>query len=77
MKYRYFDMPETMKWTFGEVLYGFSWKEFVMTVPSPMFLVTTFKSNGQPNACMQSWATFTSADHGKGFYAILASVNKN
>ena len=26
---------------------------------------------------MQSWATFTSADHGNGFYAILASVNKN
>lgn len=30
----------------------------------------------QPNACMQSWATFTSANNGKGFYAILASVNK-
>ena len=77
MKYKYIDMPETMKGTFGEGMHGFSWKEFVMTVPSPMFLVTTYKFNGQPNACMQSWATFTSADHGKGFYAILASVNKN
>lgn len=51
--------------------------EFVATVPAPLFLVTTYKSNGMPNACMQSWATFTSADHGNGFYAILASVNKN
>ena len=48
-----------------------------MTVPSPLFLVTTWKANGQPNACMQSWAAFTSADRGNGFYAILASVNKN
>ena len=33
MKYKYIDMPETMKGTFGEGMYGFSWKEFVMTVP--------------------------------------------
>ena len=79
MKYHYKDMPESMKGTFGDFSrsFGFCWKEFVMTVPSPLFLVTTYKSNGQPNACMQSWATFTSANHGKGFYAILASVNQN
>ena len=79
MKYSYNEMPEQMKGTFGDFSrnFGFSWKEFVMTIPSPMFLVTTYKSNGKPNACMQSWATFTSADHGNGFYAILASVNKN
>lgn len=79
MKYTYSEMPNTMKGTFGDFSrsFGFSWKEFVMTIPSPLFLVTTFKSNGQPNACMQSWATFTSANKGNGFYAILASVNKN
>lgn len=79
MKYKYSEMPDTMKGTYGEFsqAFGFSWKEFVMTIPSPMFLVTTYKSNGQPNACMQSWATFTSANKGNGFYAILASVNKN
>lgn len=79
MKYLYSEMPETMKGTFGDFSksFGFSWKEFVMTVPSPMFLVTTYKSNGLTNACMQSWATFTSANSGNGFYAILASVNKN
>lgn len=79
MKYSYSDMPEAMKGTFGDVSrsFGFSWKEFVMSVPSPLFLVTSYKSNGKANACMQSWATFTSANKGKGFYAILASVNKN
>ena len=71
MKYAYHEMPEGMKGTFGDFSrnFGFCWKEFVMTVPSPLFLVTTYKSNGQPNACMQSWATFTSADRGNGFYA--------
>lgn len=78
MKYKYHKMPESFIGTYGDFSrnFGFSWMEFVMTVPSPMFLVTTFKSNGLPNACMQSWATFTSANHGNGFYAILASVNK-
>ena len=79
MKYVYSEMPESLKGTYADYSrnFGFSWKEFVATVPSPLFLVTTYKSNGLPNACMQSWATFTSADHGKGFYAILASVNKS
>ena len=78
MKYSYQDMPETMKGTYGEYsrAFGFSWKEFVASVPSPLFLVTSYKANGMPNACMQSWAVFTSADRGNGFYAILASVNK-
>ena len=79
MKHSYSDMPEAMKGTFGDVSrsFGFCWKEFVMSVPSPLFLVTSYNSNGKPNACMQSWTTFTSANKGRGFYAILSSVNKN
>ena len=79
MKKSYQEMPESLKGTYGEFsrAFGFCWKEFVMTVPSPMFLVTTYKSNGEPNACMQSWAAFTSANKGNGFYAILGSVNKS
>ena len=78
MKYSYREMPESLKGTYAEISknFGFSWKEFVMTIPSPLFLVTTYKSNGKPNACMQSWANFTSANHGNGFYALLVSVNK-
>ena len=78
MKYAYSEMPESLKGNYADVssAWGFCWKEFVMTVPSPMFLVTTYKANGLTNACMQSWSTFTSADHGKGYYAILGSVNK-
>lgn len=79
MKHSYRETPETIKGSFTEYAktIGFSWKEFVMSVPSPMFLVTTYKSNGLPNACMQGWSAFTSANHGEGYYAILGSVNKN
>ena len=79
MKYSYKEMPERMKGTYGDFSknFGFSWKEFVMTISSPLFLVTTYKSNGKPNACMQSWANFTSANHGNGFYVLLGSVNKS
>ena len=78
MKYSYRDMPEGLKGTYAEFSknFGFDWKEFVMGIPTPLFLVTTYKSNGQPNACMQSWASFTSAGKGNGYYAILSSVNK-
>ena len=78
MKYQYKAMPESMRGTYGEFAknFGFDWKEFIMGIPTPMFLVTTYKSNGQPNATMQSWAGFTSANHGGGYYVILCSVNK-
>ena len=79
MKFQYNAMPESMRGTYGELSknFGFDWKEFVMGIPTPLFLVTTYKSNGQPNATMQSWAGFTSANHGGGYYAILCSVNKH
>jgi flavin reductase (DIM6/NTAB) family NADH-FMN oxidoreductase RutF len=54
--------------------YGFSWMDFVTAIPAPLFLATTWKSNGKTNACLQSWACFSGDED--GFYAILSSVNK-
>ena len=78
MKQHYNEIPSSLHGTYAEFSsnFGFDWKEFVMGIPTPMFLVTTYKSNGQPNATMQSWATFTSADRGNGYFAVLASVLK-
>lgn len=73
MKYQYYETPENMK---RLEAWGFNWLEFVTSIPAPMFLVTTYKTNGKTNACMQSWATFTTADKGSRFFAILSSVNK-
>jgi len=33
----------------------FSWLEYIVTVPNPIFLVTTYKENGKPNANLHSW----------------------
>lgn len=72
MKKEYSVMPKSM----AEVeAYGFSWMDFVTAIPAPLFVVTSYKSNGMPNACLQSWACF-SGNTG-GYYAILSSVNKS
>jgi flavin reductase (DIM6/NTAB) family NADH-FMN oxidoreductase RutF len=54
--------------------YGFSWMDFVTAIPSPLFVVTSYKSNGKPNACLQSWACFNGES--EKFFAILSCVNK-
>lgn len=33
----------------------FSWLEYVVTVPNPIFLITSNKENGKPNANLHSW----------------------
>lgn len=48
--------------------------DFVTAIPSPLFVVTSYKANCKPNACLQSWACFNGGKD--GFYAILSSVNK-
>lgn len=72
MKYQYNSLPESMSKMYT---FGFSWMEYVLSIPSPMFLVTSYKSNNKANACMQAWTSFTGNE--KGFYAILSSVYKN
>lgn len=72
MKKKYASVPASM----AEMeTYGFSWMEFVTAIPSPLFVVTTYKANGKPNACLQSWACFNGSP--QGFYAVLSSVNKS
>lgn len=35
-----------------------SWYDFVAEMPSLMFVVTGWKSNGKENTCLQSWSSF-------------------
>ena len=71
MKKTYSTLPESMK---NMEMYGFHWMEFVTSVPSPLYIITSYKSNGKPNACMQSWTTFTGGKN--GFFAIVSAVSK-
>lgn len=71
MKKEYSNIPSSM---LNMQTYGFSWMDFVTAIPAPLFVVTTYKSNGKENACLQSWACFNGDNN--GYYAILSSVNK-
>lgn len=71
MKKEYSSVPPSMA---AMETYGFSWMDFITAIPSPLFVVTSYKSNGKPNACLQSWACFSGSP--RGFYAILSSVSK-
>ena len=70
MKKEYSMMPSSME---NINAYGFSWMDFVTAIPAPLFVVTSYKSNGKPNACLQSWACFNGDTN--GFYAVLSSVS--
>ncbi|MBP3656343.1 MAG: flavin reductase [Clostridia bacterium] len=48
--------------------------DFVTAIPSPLFVVTTYKRNGKTNACIQSWAAFSGNE--KHFYAVLTNVSR-
>lgn len=44
MKKKYSTLPESMK---NMEMYGFNWMEFVVSVPSPLYIMTSYKSNGR------------------------------
>ena len=72
MKKEYSAKPDAMK---NVETFGFSWMDFITAIPSPLLVVTSYKSNSLPNACLQSWSTFVGEDH--AFYCIMANVNKS
>ena len=74
MKREFSTKPENMKEEWPGELSMFSWMDFVTGIPLPLFVVTGYKSNNQPNATMQSWASFVS-DAGE-FVCVLGSANK-
>ncbi|SET82843.1 hypothetical protein [Lacrimispora sphenoides] len=47
MKKEFKRCPETIN---KSELYGFSWIEYVLAIPSPLIVVTSYKDNGKPNA---------------------------
>lgn len=70
MKKSFFTCPETIN---ESTLYGFSWMEHVLAIPSPLVCVTSYKENGLPNATMQSWCTFSGSD---GFHVLFSAVDR-
>jgi len=74
MKKEFTVKPEKITELWPGELITFSWQDFLTAIPSPIFLVTTYKSNGKENACLQSWSTFVGGDG--EFICIIGSVSK-
>lgn len=76
MKNEFYSKPQTFKkqYDWYDEIAAFSWQDFLTAIPSPLFVVTSYKSNGKENACLQSWSTFV-GDSGE-FICIIGSVNK-
>ena len=74
MKKEYDSQPINFKEEWPGEFSSFAWQDFLTAIPSPIFLVTTYKDNGKENACMQSWSTFV-GDAGE-FICIIGSVAK-
>jgi len=49
----------------------FSWMEYVVTIPNPIFIVTTQKANGAANANLHSWGLLVGE---KGHYSSLLAL---
>ncbi len=52
----------------------FSHYEMALGIPHSLFLITTVKENGKPNACFQSWSSF--CGDGGGYFAITPLLVK-
>lgn len=75
MKKEFSSKPESFTETWEGQMEWFSWHYYLAAVPSPVFLVTSYKSNGTENAALQSWSTFTAT--GGEYICLLGSVSKS
>ena len=50
----------------------FHWFEFVCGIPHSLFMISTYKENGKPNACLHSWSSFSG--DGGGFFAVMPGI---
>jgi flavin reductase (DIM6/NTAB) family NADH-FMN oxidoreductase RutF len=73
MKYEIGDQkPDNLKEYWPGQYDLFSHFEYLSGVPHALFLITTRKENGKPNACYHSWSAF-GGDSG-GFFAVLTGL---
>lgn len=53
----------------------FSWMSYVTAIPHVIFMVTTLKENGQPNAGLQGWSLFSG--EGDHYYVLMSTLMKH
>jgi flavin reductase (DIM6/NTAB) family NADH-FMN oxidoreductase RutF len=68
------ERPERFNDQYMAACGNLSWYDFVTALPSLVFLVTGWKSNGKENACLQSWSTFAGSG-ADSFICIMGKVD--
>lgn len=76
MKKVFASRPGVISEEFCKIAGGFSWYDFVAGIPSLVFVVTGWKSNGRENACLHAWSAF-SGSGSESFFCVLSKVNKH
>lgn len=64
--------PESIQASWPEQYEVFSWPADVTAIPHVIFMVTTLKENGLPNAALQGWSCF--AGEGDDYYVIMTTL---
>lgn len=49
------DTPENLEEIWPGSYQLFSWLDYVVNIPQPIFVISTRKANGAPNACLHAW----------------------
>lgn len=75
MKQEFSSRPESFIEEWPGEFDGFSWHDYLTAIPSPLFVVTSYKENGRENASLQSWSAFV-GDKGE-FICLIGNVHKN
>lgn len=70
------ERPELFTEQYLAAFGNMSWYDFVTAMPSLVFVVTGWKSNGKENACLHSWSSFAGSG-ADNFICILGKVNKD
>ena len=70
------ERPEIFTEQYLAAFGNMSWYDFVTAMPSLVFVVTGWKSNGKKNACLHSWSSFAGSG-ADNFICILGKVNKD
>ena len=73
MKYELNSQPECFKETWPGQLKTFSWMDYVTAIPQTVSVITTWKEERIPNACLQAWSTYTG--DGSGYHVIFSIMN--
>ena len=70
-----FERPERFNEQYLEACGNMSWYDFVIAMPSLVFVDTGWKSNGKENACLQSWSSFVGSG-ADNYICIMGKVDK-